>query len=181
MTSCYLQILDWLLFRGAKEQVVAPELSSLLHLPAISWKTESVCGFNPTVSIILCFQSKHLDFILAGMMMVSDDCLVECKIDDSDEDESGEDQINVPPPPPEFASKASTPAPAPAPHKAPTPPAAPATPAPTPPVSRDPHGINQHLKVHFVSHINSDSMHLLVSEALWSSVTHDQKELSVEL
>uniref|UniRef100_A0A3B3YGF7 Caveolin n=1 Tax=Poecilia mexicana TaxID=48701 RepID=A0A3B3YGF7_9TELE len=59
--------------------------------------------------------------------MVSDDCLVECKIDDSDEEE-----VNTPPPPPEFASKASTPAP-----KDPTPPAN----------SPNPHGINQHLKV----------------------------------
>jgi len=70
-------------------------------------------------------------------MMVNDDTLVECKIDDSDEE-----QINTPPPPPEFASKASTPAP-----KPPTPPSVPVTPAPTHPVSRDPNGINQHLKV----------------------------------
>uniref|UniRef100_A0A8C9ZSB5 Caveolin n=1 Tax=Sander lucioperca TaxID=283035 RepID=A0A8C9ZSB5_SANLU len=55
--------------------------------------------------------------------MVSDDCLVECKIDDddSDADNGGEEQINMPPPPPEFASKAATPV--------------------------DPYGINQHLKV----------------------------------
>ncbi|KAM4563956.1 caveolin-2 [Odontesthes bonariensis] len=71
------------------------------------------------------------------MMMVNDDSLVECKIDDSDEE-----QINIPPPPPEFASKASTPAP-----KPPTPPSVPVTPAPAHPVSRDPNGINQHLKV----------------------------------
>ncbi|XP_076596292.1 caveolin-2 [Chaetodon auriga] len=77
------------------------------------------------------------------MMMVSDDCLVECKIDDdSDEDNGGEEQINTPPPPPEFASKAPTPAP-----KPPTPPTAPATPTATCPVNRDPYGINQHLKV----------------------------------
>uniref|UniRef100_A0A3P9N4R2 Caveolin n=1 Tax=Poecilia reticulata TaxID=8081 RepID=A0A3P9N4R2_POERE len=50
--------------------------------------------------------------------MVSDDCLVECKIDDSDEE-----QVITPPPPPEFS------------------------PAPTRPVNRDPRGINQHLKV----------------------------------
>ncbi|XP_078144656.1 caveolin-2 [Centroberyx gerrardi] len=54
------------------------------------------------------------------MMMVSDDCLVECQIDDEDEDDGGEEQINTPPPPPEFASKTPTP---------------------------DPYGINQHLKV----------------------------------
>ncbi|KAK5610736.1 hypothetical protein CRENBAI_000772 [Crenichthys baileyi] len=73
------------------------------------------------------------------MMMVSDDCLVECKIDDSDEE-----QMNTPPPPPppEFASKALPPAP-----KTPTPPANSPSPAPTRPVNRDPHGINQHLKV----------------------------------
>ncbi|XP_070823730.1 caveolin-2 [Chaetodon trifascialis] len=77
------------------------------------------------------------------MMMVSDDCLVECKIDDdSDEDNGGEEQINTPPPPPEFASKAPTPAP-----KPPTPPTAPATPTATCSVNRDPYGINQHLKV----------------------------------
>ncbi|XP_075951511.1 caveolin-2 [Anarhichas minor] len=76
------------------------------------------------------------------MMMVSDDCLVECKIDD----DSDEEQINTPPPPPEFASKAPSPAPEPL-----TPPTAPATPMPRPtptfPVNRDPYGINQHLKV----------------------------------
>ncbi|XP_040914980.1 caveolin-2 isoform X2 [Toxotes jaculatrix] len=81
------------------------------------------------------------------MMMVSDDCLVECKIDDdSDEDAGGGEQMNTPPPPPEFASKTPTPAP-----KPPTPPTAPATPTPTPtptpPVSRDPYGINKHLQV----------------------------------
>lgn len=86
----------------------------------------------------------------ARMMMVSDDCLVECKIDDdSDEDGGGGggggEQINTPPPPPEFASKAPTPAP-----KAPTPPATPAAPTPTcHPPTRDPYGINKHLKVLF--------------------------------
>ncbi|XP_013877206.1 caveolin-2 isoform X1 [Austrofundulus limnaeus] len=73
------------------------------------------------------------------MMMVNDDTLVECKIDDSDEDEMN---TPPPPPPPEFASKASTPGP-----KAPTPPADPATPTPTPAANRDPNGINRHLKV----------------------------------
>ncbi|CAN9515874.1 unnamed protein product [Ophioblennius macclurei] len=88
------------------------------------------------------------------MMMVSDDCLVECKIDDSDEDVGGpEEQLTTPPPPPEFASKASTPAPKPptppATETPPKPPAAPDTPTPTPtqPLSRDPNGINRHLKV----------------------------------
>ncbi|XP_059188478.1 uncharacterized protein cav4b [Centropristis striata] len=96
----------------------------------------------------------HVRLPSARMMMVSDDCLVECKIDDdSDEADGGEEQISIPPPPPEFASKASTPAP-----KPPTPPTAPATPTPTPTptpsptpslslVNRDPHGINQHLQV----------------------------------
>ncbi|XP_033944123.1 caveolin-2 isoform X1 [Pseudochaenichthys georgianus] len=90
------------------------------------------------------------------MMMVSDDCLVECKIDDDsdDYDDREEEQITTPPPPPEFASKVPTPAP-----KPPTPSTAPATPTPTHtptstrtpsptlPVNRDPHGINQHLKI----------------------------------
>ncbi|XP_023259458.1 caveolin-2-like [Seriola lalandi dorsalis] len=79
------------------------------------------------------------------MMMVSDDCLVECKIDDdSEEDDGGGEQMTTPPPPPEFASKAPTPAP-----KPPSPPTAPATPTPTPthPVNRDPYGINKHLQV----------------------------------
>ncbi len=90
-------------------------------------------------------ENKHVSLFLVRMMMVSDDCLVECKIDDdSDEEDGGEEQINAPPPPPEFASKASTPLP-----KPPTPPTVPATPAPTCPVSRDPYGINQHLKVLF--------------------------------
>ncbi|KAF7666082.1 hypothetical protein LDENG_00120440 [Lucifuga dentata] len=80
------------------------------------------------------------------MMMVSDDCLVECPIDDDDDDDDkdsgGEEQINIPPPPPEFASKELTPSP-----KPPTPPTAPAPPTPTYHVNRDPYGINQHLKV----------------------------------
>ncbi|XP_068997563.1 caveolin-2 [Embiotoca jacksoni] len=70
------------------------------------------------------------------MMMVSDDCLVECKIDDdSDEDDAGEEQINTPPPPPEFASEP------------PNPPVILATLPPTYSVNRDPRGINHHLKV----------------------------------
>nr|XP_019944557.1 PREDICTED: caveolin-2-like [Paralichthys olivaceus] len=78
------------------------------------------------------------------MMMVSDDCLVECKIDDSDEDDGGVEQMSPPPPPPppEFASNAPTPA-----SRPPTPPTAPDTPTPTRPVSRDPYGINKHLQV----------------------------------
>ncbi|XP_047458794.1 caveolin-2 [Mugil cephalus] len=86
-------------------------------------------------------------------MMVSDDCLVECRIDDSDDDDGGEGQMNTPPPPPEFASKAPTPAPkppTPPSPKTPTPPStAPPTPHPAPaqPASRDPYGINRHLKV----------------------------------
>lgn len=121
----------------------------------------SVCGLNLVgFNNSAWFKCKHLHLLLAKMMMVSDDCLVECKIDDSDEDDGGEEQINTPPPPPEFASKSSTPAPkaptppgalttprAPTPPIAPAPPAAPPTPAATRPVSRDPRGINQHLKV----------------------------------
>ncbi|XP_029912394.1 caveolin-2 [Myripristis murdjan] len=79
------------------------------------------------------------------MMMVSDDCLVECKIDDDDDEDSagaGEEQLNTPPPPPEFASKAPTPPP-----KPPTPPAGLVAQTPTRPENRDPYGINQHLKV----------------------------------
>ncbi|KAM8830326.1 caveolin-2 [Synchiropus picturatus] len=78
-----------------------------------------------------------LDSVAGRMTMVSDDCLVECRIDDSDEDDGSGEQMRTPPPPPEFASKGSTPSP-----KPPTPPA-----APTLPVSRDPYGINRHLKV----------------------------------
>ncbi|XP_029361727.1 caveolin-2 [Echeneis naucrates] len=75
--------------------------------------------------------------------MVSDDCLVECKINDSsDEDDGGGEQINTPPPPPEFASKVPTPVPKPL-----TPPTAPATPTPTHQVNRDPNGINKHLQL----------------------------------
>lgn len=78
--------------------------------------------------------------------MVSDDCLLECKIDDdSDEEDGGGEEMNTPPPPPEFASKAPTLAP-----KLPTLPVAPATPTPTHPVNRDPYGINKHLQVYIV-------------------------------
>nr|XP_043893687.1 caveolin-2 [Solea senegalensis] len=85
------------------------------------------------------------------MMMVSDDCLVECKInDDSDDDDAGGERMMgttpPPPPPPEFASKTPTPAPKPTPPTPPMPPVTPTT-TPTPPVSRDPHGINKHLQV----------------------------------
>ncbi|KAM8862779.1 caveolin-2 [Spinachia spinachia] len=80
------------------------------------------------------------------MMMVSDDCLEECQIDD----DSDEEHINTPPPPPEFASKTSTPVAVPS-----TPATAPPTPPLMPPpmvpptrtVNRDPYGINRHLKV----------------------------------
>ncbi|XP_026188844.1 caveolin-2 [Mastacembelus armatus] len=86
--------------------------------------------------------SKHV----LKMMMVSDDCLVEHKIDDdSGEDDGGGEEINIPPPPPEFASKAPTPAP-----KAPTPPTAPTMPPPTHTLTRDPYGINKHLKVEVI-------------------------------
>ncbi|XP_056155883.1 caveolin-2 [Lampris incognitus] len=83
-------------------------------------------------------------------MMVSDDCLVECKIDDDEEEEEddsggagedGEEQINTPPPPPEFASETPTP---PFPSVLATPPATPTQP---PPANRDPYGINRHLQV----------------------------------
>lgn len=76
--------------------------------------------------------------------MISDECLVECPIDDDDDDDDGdEEQLALSaPPPPEFASKAPTPSP-----KPPTAPATPAPSPPAPPVSRDPYGINQHLKV----------------------------------
>ncbi|XP_004070611.2 caveolin-2-like [Oryzias latipes] len=89
------------------------------------------------------------------MMMVRDDCLVECKIDDSDEE-----QINTPPPPPEFASKASTP-------KPPTPPAEQAPPTPTCSVSRDPKGINKHLKVE-VSDVLSEPTAPHSTAAVWT-------------
>ncbi|KAK7884767.1 hypothetical protein WMY93_027890 [Mugilogobius chulae] len=72
-------------------------------------------------------------------IMISDECLVECPIDD-DEDE--EQLALSAPPPPEFASKEPTPSP-----KPPTAPATPAPSPPAPPVNRDPLGINQHLKV----------------------------------
>ncbi|XP_054465974.1 caveolin-2 [Anoplopoma fimbria] len=99
------------------------------------------------------------------MMMVSDDCLVECKIDD----DSDEEQINTPPPPPEFASKAPTPAPESlAPSSAPSsaPPTAPATPTPTRPVNRDPYGINRHLKVE-VSDVLAEPATLRSIDLVW--------------
>ncbi|KAK2851029.1 hypothetical protein Q5P01_007305 [Channa striata] len=96
------------------------------------------------------------------MMMVSDDCLVECKIDDdSDDDRGGGEDINTPPPPPEFASKAPTPAP-----KPPTPPTAPAPPTPTCPVNRDPYGINKHLKVE-VSDVLAEPAAPRTIDAVW--------------
>ena len=75
------------------------------------------------------------------MMMVSDDCLVDCQIDDDKEEE----MIEVPPPP-EFASTPPTPSPV---SFSPT---SPVSSPPTPPITsplknRDPHGINQHLQV----------------------------------
>lgn len=70
--------------------------------------------------------------------MISDDCLVECPIDDDDE----ESLAVSAPPPPEFASKDPTPSP-----KPPTPSTAPAAPVQMPLINRDPYGINQHLKV----------------------------------
>ncbi|XP_036388091.1 caveolin-2 [Megalops cyprinoides] len=62
--------------------------------------------------------------------MMSDEYLVECKIDD-DDDEEDEKLHQTPPPPPQFST--------------------PATPQPlvSQPESRDPYGINQHLKVEF--------------------------------
>lgn len=69
--------------------------------------------------------------------MISDDCLVECPIDDDDE----ESLAVSAPPPPEFASKDPTPSP-----KPPTPSTAPAAPVQMPLINRDPYGINQHLK-----------------------------------
>ncbi|XP_062316350.1 caveolin-2 [Osmerus eperlanus] len=77
------------------------------------------------------------------MMMVSDDCLVDCQIDDDEEEEI----IEVPPPP-EFASTPPTPSPV---SSSPTPPvSSPSTPPITSPLkNRDPHGINQHLQVDF--------------------------------
>ncbi|XP_020778181.1 caveolin-2 [Boleophthalmus pectinirostris] len=74
--------------------------------------------------------------------MISDECLVECPIDDDDEDEEEVQLAFSAPPPPEFASTAPTPS-----SKPPTAPATPAPSPPAPPVSRDPYGINQHLKV----------------------------------
>ncbi|XP_033826252.2 caveolin-2 [Periophthalmus magnuspinnatus] len=104
--------------------------------------------------------------------MISDECLVECPIDDD------EDEVQLAfsaPPPPEFASKAPTPSP--------KPPTAPATPAPSPlapPVSRDPFGINQHLKVevsdvlaepaspHSIDQVWFYSLHSFEKTRVWS-------------
>lgn len=121
-----------------------------MHANAIQDQKRTIAGIPICVFVCVFIyrhtrDNRHLPLPSVRMMMVSDDCLVECKIDDdSDEDNGGEEQINTPPPPPEFASKAPTPAP-----KPPTPPTAPATPTPTCPVNRDPYGINQHLKVFF--------------------------------
>ncbi|KAF3696534.1 Caveolin-2 [Channa argus] len=95
------------------------------------------------------------------MMMVSDDHLVECKIDDDSDDDCGAGvHINTPPPPPEFASKA------PASPKPPTPPTAPAAPTPTCPVNRDPYGINKHLKVE-VSDVLAEPATPRSMDAVW--------------
>ncbi|XP_062248263.1 caveolin-2 isoform X2 [Platichthys flesus] len=105
------------------------------------------------------------------MMMVSDDCLVECKIDDdSDEDDGGEEQMSTPPPPPEFASKSPTPAPEP-----PTPPAAPVTPTPTRPVSRDPYGINKHLQVEVSDVLAEPASPRSIDQVWFYSVTGFEK------
>ncbi|KAI1890214.1 hypothetical protein AGOR_G00151370 [Albula goreensis] len=67
--------------------------------------------------------------------MVSDEYLVECKIDDDEEDEEENKLQETPPPPPQFSS------------------AMPPEFSDMPPLSqlesRDPYGINQHLKVEF--------------------------------
>jgi len=125
----------------------------------LQYKCVYVSAISEWTLYLLASESQCILGPSVMMMMVSDDCLVECKIDDdSDEydDREGE-QITTPPPPPEFASKVQTPA-----SKPPTPSTAPATPTPTHtptstrtpsptlPVNRDPHGINQHLKVHSV-------------------------------
>lgn len=182
MTSCYLQILVWLLFWGLKNRWWS-QCSAHCYMPAICCSTvhyACVCEWalvDVTVKskirmkvsqfnwpfVFICLQAcanKHVLPPAVRMMMVSDDCLVECKIDDdSDGDEGGGEQMNTPPPPPEFASKASTPAP-----KPPTPPTVPATPTPTHPVSRDPYGINKHLKVYIVCH-GSDTVCTWMSES----------------
>ncbi|KAK9954411.1 hypothetical protein ABG768_016479 [Culter alburnus] len=65
--------------------------------------------------------------------MMSDEYLVECKIDDDDDDDEEEDDYDVkkihpsPPPPPQFSS----------------------TPSLTQVEIRDPYGVNKHLKVEF--------------------------------
>uniref|UniRef100_A0A665X6H1 Caveolin n=1 Tax=Echeneis naucrates TaxID=173247 RepID=A0A665X6H1_ECHNA len=74
--------------------------------------------------------------------MVSDDCLVECKINDSsDEDDGGGEQINTPPPPPEFASKVPTPV--------------------------DPNGINKHLQVLEVSDVLAEPVTPRSMDKVW--------------
>lgn len=129
-----------------------------------------------TVCAFICHhtgENERVPLPSVRMMMVSDDCLVECKIDDdSDEDVGvGGEQINTPPPPPEFASKAPTPAP-----KPPTPPTAPAMPSPTCPVNRDPYGINQHLKVLFpLSSLDE------LSDMSWYCVWKSQRGRSLSL
>nr|XP_020473579.1 caveolin-2-like [Monopterus albus] len=76
--------------------------------------------------------------------MVSDDYLVECKInDDSDENSGGGEPIDIPPPPPEFASK-----------------------APTPVSITDPYGINKHLKVE-VSNVLAEPARLRSIDQVW--------------
>lgn len=145
-------------FLGATEQVVLQAPGSLFHSTCLACSALTgcafvcVCGFSacvcPDTFVRVYYVSSFGENVLAPavrMMMVSDDCLVECKIDDDDDEDSagaGEEQLNTPPPPPEFASKAPTPPP-----KPPTPPAGPAAPTPTRPENRDPYGINQHLKV----------------------------------
>ncbi|XP_076015367.1 caveolin-2 isoform X2 [Genypterus blacodes] len=96
------------------------------------------------------------------MIMVSDDCLVACPIDDGDDDDGGDkEQINIPPPPPEFASKQSTPSPTPS-----SPPTVPATPTSLHPVNRDPYGINSHLKVE-VSKVLTEPLTPHSSDRVW--------------
>ncbi|XP_060929956.1 caveolin-2 [Limanda limanda] len=103
------------------------------------------------------------------MMMVSDDCLVECKIDDdSDEDDVGGEQMSTPPPPPEFASESPTPTPPP-----PTPPTAPVT--PTRPVSRDPNGINKHLEVEVSDVLAEPATPQSIEQVWFYSVTGFEK------
>ncbi|CAL8278851.1 unnamed protein product [Boreogadus saida] len=118
------------------------------------------------------------------MMMVGDDW-VECRIDDDDDDDddddghdegkpsAGQEQMNTPPPPPEFASRANSTPPSPPsppsspPSPSPTPPTAPATPTPSGPVSRDPFGINKHLKVE-VSDVLAEPASHRSPDRVWS-------------